>query len=142
MKRDTYINSQQGYIAIISAIVISIVLIGITFTLSFSGFFLRFNVLGTEYKKVSYALAEGCMNVAFVKLANNNSYTGNEEIVLDTANNRKCRIISVIGSGGTRTVRTQAVYQNAYTDLEAIASITSSNITANSWKECATFTSC
>lgn len=134
MKQGTYTN-QNGYIAIISAIVISIVLIAITLTLSFSGFFLRFNILGTEYKKVSYALAQGCVNTALVKLANDPSYSGPEDITLDAMANKKCKIISVTGSGNSRTIKTQSVYQNSFTDLQVNASITASNITPTSWIE-------
>lgn len=134
-------TNQGGYVALISAIVISILLVGITVTLSFTGFYSRFNVLDGEYKKVSGGLAEACVNVARLKIANDPAYTNStaEEITLETG--KACTIVSVAGTN-PKTIRAQAIYQKAYTNIEAEVNPAGNDVEITSWKECPTFSTC
>lgn len=136
MKPFTCTKAQDGYVALISAIVISILLIGITVTLSFTGFYSRFNVLDSEYKKASSALAQACVEIARLKIANNPSYESAvpEEIILDAG--KKCFIVSVTGTN-PKTIRAQAVYQKAYTNIKAQVNPSSPDVEITSWGECA-----
>lgn len=61
-------SSEKGYIAIISSIIISGVLMTVVFTLSFKGFNTRFNFLDAEHKKQSLNFAEACVNTAVLKI--------------------------------------------------------------------------
>ena len=61
----------SGFIALMSVLIISITLLGISFTRSNNGFFSRFGVLDSEYKKIGLGLAESCTNVALLKIAQN-----------------------------------------------------------------------
>lgn len=83
-------NKKGGYVALISAIIISFVLTGLAFTASRSGFFARFDSLNAEYKRVSKGLAESCVNYALLELAQNPDYSENETVVL--ASDKSCRI--------------------------------------------------
>ena len=142
MKPNIYTNS-DGYIALISAIIISVLLLAITFTLSFTGFYSRFNVLDSENKKISFDLAEACLNTAMVRLAEDPSYTpsaADKDVYLDPpANTKHCVIVSITGVGSSRTIQTQSIYNRAYTDLQVGVTLSVTNVTISSWQELAHF---
>ena len=80
-----------------------------SFILSFSGFFSRFNILDAENKEISSGLAEACVDSAIVKIASDWSYApivGGESVPVG-ANN--CNIVSVQISGASEEIiKTQA----------------------------------
>jgi hypothetical protein len=136
IKNDQGINSNGGFIALITAIVISILLISITFTLSFASFFGRFNILSSEFKEKSSGLAEACVDVALLKLANDPSYgpmAGGDIVMIGSDS---CKIISVQQGtpvAGQLTIKTQAVFHDSYTNIKVVAN--SSNLSIVSWEE-------
>jgi hypothetical protein len=69
-------NNKDGFIALISVIIISFVLLSMTITLNFSGFSGRFNIFDSESKERSDQLADACIASARLTLALNNTYTG------------------------------------------------------------------
>ena len=118
-----------------AAIVISVLLIAITFTISFTGFFLRFNILDYEFKNKSLGLAEACADNALVKLAGNAAYQGNEDILVGS---NTCHIGSVANNSGVFSFKTQGIYppnslQKAYTNISVMAN--SSTLSIVSWDE-------
>lgn len=125
----------------ISAIVISILLLTITFTLSFTGFFSRFNVLDAEYKKVSQGLAEACIDNAILKLVSDKNYTltaADQDIPVGS---ETCDIVSLHPSPprtGSIRIKTQGVHNETYTNLNVVIA-PGFNIT--SWEECPNLTS-
>jgi hypothetical protein len=125
MKKDS------GYIALMSAIIISIVLITVVSSVSVSGFFGRFNILDSEYKEISSGLAEACVEIAIIKLANDNSYVGGEVFPVGAEN---CEIVSITLNPPDYTVKTQGIYNNAYTNLEVKLS-NSGDFAITLWKE-------
>lgn len=129
-------NYQKGYIALVSIIIIAVLLITIGIVISFGGFFTRFSILENEYKEISTDLAEACADMAILKLVENWNYTGGENFTIDSKN---CQIISVQDFGSEKLIRTQAIYQNSYTNLEVKVSKTDSKININSWQEVAKF---
>jgi hypothetical protein len=76
------IKKNTGFIALMSAIIISAILLLITINLSKNSFSGRLNILDSEYKERSVALAEACVDTALLKLANNSAYTGNQTITV------------------------------------------------------------
>ncbi len=124
-------NQEQrnaGFIALTSAIVISALLLCITVSLGLSGFFTRTNIFDSESKEHSLALAEACANKALLNLAQGSTYTG--PVAVD---NDACTIVSIQASSGNVTVKTQGVFNKAYTNLEAVANGSSLDIV--SWRE-------
>ena len=71
MKKEFYKTKNSGYIALISTIIISAVLIGLTSMVSQSSFFSRFDSLNGEYKRISKGMAESCVNLALLEVAQN-----------------------------------------------------------------------
>mgnify|MGYP001567158670 CR=1 FL=1 len=108
---------KSGYIALTSAIIISVLILSIGLSLSFTGFFSRFNVLDSEYKEKGFALAKACVDKALLKLAQNISYSGNEYIAVG---NDQCLIFPVETLGNQKIVKTKAIFQNSVTNLKTI----------------------
>ena len=132
------ISYNQGYITLMSAIIISALLLAITVSLGFNGLFGRLNIVDSESKERSSALAQACADKEIPNLAKEVSYTNPVQVGSD-----QCTIVSVavdVPSVGQTTIQTQAVINKSYTDLQVI--IDSSNFSIISWQECATFDSC
>lgn len=128
-------QAQQGFIALMSALIIAVLLMAITLSLSLIGFFGRGNILDSEYKERSLALAEACGDMSMLRLANNPGYTGPETVTID---GDPCTIQSAMLSGGQYTVRTQAKFPGsagnpAITNIKIVASGT--DLSLISWEE-------
>lgn len=65
---------ERGFIALISAVIISTILLGLATAAGMSTFSTRFNALNSEYKRVSLGLAESCIHAALLKIAENYNY--------------------------------------------------------------------
>lgn len=143
MKINFQNKNERGYIALMSAIVISLLLITLGTTLSLTGFFTRFDILNAEYKEKSIGLAEACGDLAMAKIADDINY-----LVVSTDHNitvgsDTCNIVSISPTpprSGQITIVTQAIYppigigpENAYTNIQIIAN--SSDLSLVSWQE-------
>ena len=122
----------RGFIAITTTIILSVILLLVATSLSFSGFFTRYNILDSELKKVSVALAEGCIDQALLKLATNSSFSFPETVNI---NENSCQIISVTSGAYPKTIKTKADYKNYVTNLEVVVGSDALNITR--WEEVA-----
>ena len=67
-------QTNRGFIALISAIIISAVLLAAVSTIGASAFYARFDSLNAEYKRVSLGLSESCVSEALLKIAQNYAY--------------------------------------------------------------------
>lgn len=117
----------EGYIALISAIIISILLITITLGLSFNGFFSRFNVLDSEFKTRGINLAEGCAEIAISKA------------IVGSDMNSSTSDCSIVRSNFTTTgaiIETQSIINNKiYTNLRIEISTSTNTLThPNFWR--------
>ena len=65
----------QGFIALISAIIISTILLSVAATLDQGTFFARFDQLNGEYHTIAQSLTTACINSALLKLRDNYAYT-------------------------------------------------------------------
>ena len=123
---------QKGYIALISALVISALLVVICVAISATSFFLRFNVLDSEYKERSSELAESCVNIALLHLAQNPSNTATGNVVVG---DDSCTIFSVqkdYPAAGQTTVQTKAEVRHAVTNFKVTVDV---NLSIISWQE-------
>ena len=123
-------TSPRGFIALTSAIIIAAVLLGITATLSTSGYFARGDSLTTEYKRMSLGLAESCVNIALLNLAKDYDYAGggSDVVIGQDAEgiDEKCHIDAVSPApsadvaGATQktvTITAHGIYRDTYSDL-------------------------
>ncbi len=142
-------KNQDGFVALISVIILSAALLILVGLVATSGFYNRFNVLDYEYKQISLALAEGCAETALVNIAQDKDYNPSNICygVGDncTAPSRKkvCKICSVSPAptrtlGAPITIISRAVYNNAYSTVSVNANLSGNNFIINSWDEQAT----
>jgi hypothetical protein len=120
-----------GFMALISAIIISIILLLIASSLNLTSFYNRSDILDSELKEKSSALAEACVDVAILKLANNQNYNPLNEIVSVETDN--CIIQSVTSSNSQKIINIKADYNHYVTNLKII--IDSSDLHVVSWEE-------
>ena len=131
-------KEKNGFIALISAIIISAALLSAISALSFTSYFIRFDILEAEYKDQSAGLAEACVETALLKLANDNAYsTTNEEIPVGV---HKCTIVLIDPSVSPIEIRTSADVNNFYTNYLVKSIIAADGTpTIASWEEVANF---
>lgn len=114
-------KKNHGFIALVSVIIVSLILTVVVFALSFGGFSLRFNILGSEFKEISFFSAKSCRDIAILKLSVNNSYLprlGGDDIFLsDSKDGLTCKIVSIFLQGGETVVETSAEFEKARTNL-------------------------
>ncbi len=119
----------NGYIALVSALIIAGVIILFVATVGLSSFFARSYISDSYYKERSRTFAEGCAQAGLLKLAQNASYAGNETVNVTASDT--CRIVSVVASGTGKILTVQGAFQDAYTNLK----ITVASGTINQWEE-------
>ena len=121
-------NYKNGFVALITAIILSLILIVVTVTLNRSSFFTRSAILEAEYKEMSSALAEACVDGAMLRIATTPGYSiSNDPVIVGT---ETCTIDSV--SGGT--IQTSADVNKSITRLEVIVDL-SDDLSVVSWNE-------
>jgi hypothetical protein len=118
-------KSNSGFIALMSAIIISVILLLIITNTSLMGFYTRFNILDSELKEKSSTLAEGCVDKALLNLTQGINYTGDVNVGPD-----KCTIESV--SGSPKIIKVRADYRNYITNIEVEVD---SNLAITNWQE-------
>ena len=129
-------HKNEGFIALITALILSVILITVAASLSQSGFFLRSGIADAEYKERSSATAEACVNVVFLRLAANPfsyPYAMNESL---NVGSDQCVIRQVLLDTpliGQTTIETRAVFQEAATNLRIV--VNKADVSLVSWDE-------
>ncbi len=133
----------RGYIALVSVLIISVVLLALAVSVSLTGFYARSNILGAEIKEQSAALAQSCAEKAIVDVAIGNPTTGVVSFgtnPYDDGDPYTCSILSITPdtpTAGQATIHAQGVYRNSYTNL--VVTIDSDDQSVVSWREVTTF---
>lgn len=132
-------SSEEGFLALMSAIIISAVLMIVVFSVSFSGFMTRFNILDSEYKTKSYSLAEGYISDSFIvlaqKLSENPSYPGTGgQVSLGGLD-----YYEIIVSGASVTIKAHSVVERATTNIQVEGTYSGGSLVIDSWKEVPSF---
>lgn len=120
----------SGYIAVTTSIILSFLILLISTSLGFSTWFSRIGLLNSSYKATSYFLAESCLETARLKLALDSSYTGNENVMINTY---QCSIKPITSPAGQKVITTQAKVNDATTNLKLTITYPQSQIV--SWEE-------
>lgn len=125
-----YNNPQRGFVALISAIVMSAVLMAFMASVGTASFYARFDALGIENKRESIALAESCVDTALLALATSTDPThydpSGRAITIGTdaqGNAMTCTIKDVVQAGGDVTISAYASSGNSFGSVSAVASL-------------------
>lgn len=134
-------TNQSGFIALISVIIISALLLTIVVALNLTGFLGRYNILDSEFKQRSVSLAEACVDTELLNLAYGTTIILPSTVPIASPNPDSCVILSVVGSGPT-TIITQASFPSAAPHtITNIKAVVDANGSITSWQECPTPTS-
>jgi len=135
-----YRTAEEGYIALIAAILISAALLIMVAVVSFEGFYSRFTILESELKEQSDYLAEACVQTAILKISQDDTYftaTFPETIPVGSEN---CEIVDVdhIGFGipGNYDIEVSGLSGDAVTNLCVTVNFTdTTTYTITDWAE-------
>lgn len=135
-------HTTSGFVALMSVIIISAILLALVFTLGVSSFFNRFDALDVENKRASLGLAEACVSAAMLRVAQNGSYVpavagdcvtiGGTCYAADPQ--KTCAICSVAG-GNPATVVTRAVYNGAFSTVQVTFDTVPDSFAVLKWEE-------
>ncbi|HDQ22546.1 MAG TPA: hypothetical protein ENN28_01075 [Candidatus Uhrbacteria bacterium] len=99
---DNIKKQKNGYIALISLIIISAVVLLLVLAITFSSLTQKLSMVESNHAIRSYYLANACGHYALLKLQADESYGGNESLVID---GQSCQVEDIWGSGNeNRTV--------------------------------------
>lgn len=116
---------QRGFIALISAVIISTVLLTLAVSIGSNTFFARFDALNREYKRLSLGFAESCVTTALGKISGDFNYSASNVLVsLGTLYGKtaECTIASVsagspVSGKKTFTITAKANFNNAFSTI-------------------------
>ena len=136
------LKSNDGFIAIVSAVIVAVILLTVTLSLSFTGFLARFDTLNLEYKERSFSLAEACADSAIFQIASNQAFVAAtpQTVVIGSFS---CQYTVSAVSGGVNTIKTKATFpqtgaEQAVTNL--LISVDNASLGVISWDEVGTQT--
>lgn len=117
-------SKNSGYIALISAIVISLSLLSFTIIVSSAGFYSRANASETTDKAVGAILSQGCVHKALLLISQIQNYRPSMSGDIFTIHGNNCTVFSVdYGLENEETheknvvIKTQAQYKNTFTTV-------------------------
>lgn len=108
-------SRDDGYLAITVALIFSLIALFVSASLGTRMLIARFNRLEYVNKKISYAAARSCNDVALLRLRADANYGGNETINIGTYT---CTIFPVERSASNYIIKTRSVVQRATTNLK------------------------
>lgn len=122
---------KKGFIALISSIMLSLILFGITLRVSGGNFSARTNALGAEFKQISNALGRSCGQIALLRLREEYWYVPEENGDEVTVGKDTCTIFEVEHSTENATthikeviILTTSAYRGAHTILKTEVQMT------------------
>jgi len=128
------VSSNGGFVALMSSIIISMILVLIAVTLGSDQFYGRYNILDSELKERSSALADACFDTAMLKLTIDQNYNPLNETVTVGADTCNILRIDPPPSAVDRIIYIQAKYADKYyTNLEITVDTT--NLSIKKWEE-------
>ena len=127
-----YINtSQNGFIALMSITIMSVVLLATTLSLAQLGIVCRYLALDFENKNASEHLAEACVHVARIAAYNNPLTNINNRVI--PVGNEFCTIISITPHSTESTIDAIATRGTAVTTYRVMVNTTDGDFI--SWNE-------
>ena len=125
-----YQHRNRGFVALMSAVVVTAILMGLMASVGMASFYARFDAGGVENKRESTAYAESCINVALLALATSSDPTHysvfNQSVVIGVdsrSNKMTCVIKDIIQVGSNVVIDAYASSDDSYSSVSASASL-------------------
>lgn len=115
----------NGFVALISAILISATLLALLLATNLSSFYARFDALDAERYQAAQNLAGACAREALLRLAQNYSYAPAPGGDLVSVGAGSCTIVGVSppDMGGDRTITASAAKGDSYANVMVVANV-------------------
>lgn len=107
-------KSKEGYVAITTSIILSMIILVVAITLGSSNLLTRSDFLDFNNKQLSFTLARSCLGYALLRLAEVPTYSGNQTIAVDAY---QCSILPIETSGQNKIIKATAQISGATTNL-------------------------
>ncbi|MDP1719358.1 MAG: hypothetical protein Q8L24_02960 [bacterium] len=111
-------NGQKGYIAIVSSVIISLVLMIVAISVGSSNLLSRGSVNDFQMKLLSHTIARSCLNHALYRLADSLAYTGNETVAVSSYS---CALSTITTFGLNKVITAKASINGITTNLRLTA---------------------
>lgn len=109
------ILNKKGYIAITTAIILSLVMMVVAIALGTNNFFTRADVKDFYNKQTTLGMARSCLDYAMLNLAQVPTYTGNQSI---SVSGYTCTINTITTSGSNKVIQAHAQLNGTTTNLQ------------------------
>lgn len=130
-------NQNDGFVAIVSVLVIGAIGVTLAISLLWGGAGNLKTAMVFTASRQARALADACAEYALSELRQSTSYTGSETLLLG---NGTCEVGAIGGSGNTnRTVQTTGTVGAVVRRVEVEVAVVSPTMTLTSWQEVASF---
>jgi hypothetical protein len=117
--KTTATQNERGFIALISVIIISVVLLATTIALAQFGIASRYFILHLEQKAVSEKLADACVHIARI-MVYNDPKTDFDAAVSYPIGDEECSIVSITPDGDESIVEARGVVGDAVTNYSVV----------------------
>lgn len=133
-------SKEQGFVALLSVIIISAVILMYLFTIGLASFLNRIDTLGAENKRVSLGLAEACVNASMLRVAqsapaNNVCINTMGGTCGGTDPQLVCKICTTVSGGGYATTTVHALWRGAYSTVQATFDTAAGSYKTVDWRE-------
>jgi hypothetical protein len=108
---------QSGFVALLSTIIISAVLLVLTIEVGQAGFYTRFMVLGIEWKEQSRVAAQSCGEQALARVLTDTAWMGGSTTTLSQGVCHTYPIQKNYPSPGLLTIRVSGEVEQRFTNL-------------------------
>lgn len=127
-------HTAKGYIAIVTAILISFLMLLLAVTFGASSLLGRFEAVDYSSKRTSYFVARSCLDHARLELALDSSYAGDENVAVDT---HQCTVRPLTTQGSNTIIEATAIINGQTTNLSL--TVLTAELTTVSFAEVADF---
>lgn len=133
-------HKPNGYVILISVLIIGAVALSVAVTLLFYGTELTVTSANFYNSELMQSATDGCAEIALQRLHDNPGYTGNETITFPPPGSRVCTIGAVLGTGNTnRTVQVTAVVNGMFGRIQIVIATLSPTLVISSWQDVTDF---
>jgi len=137
MKNREIIKNQNGFIALISVLIVGAVVLVVSIGISLRSVDESNMSLDEQESHRALALANLCAEQALMKLESSLNYNGNESIIVG---DESCDILTIGGAGNlTRTVKTSSVVSGYTRRIKVEVSRISPIMQISSWESVGSF---
>jgi hypothetical protein len=126
------LRSQNGYIALITMLVVGAASLAIALTLLVNGTDSQRAGLVAQQSAGARGLADACMEEALQQMHDNSAFTGTNSITLGKGT---CSYTITNNGGNNRTVDVTGTVSNVVRKIQAHVTINTSDISVTSWQE-------